>query len=169
MPAIRAGLLGRDVLNETIIPCCKGHLRYNSYSFWLKLIKYEKIYICFHIWWFFVIFRVLFVFFAVLSASGCVQKTLDERISEAKGKYVTQSAAGSSGLDPTQDVNPLVRMQYKGWYQNLCTGKWYISDSDDQRCSLPLCWSIWRFKWKRYSDVWSGYPWRKVRVIYSNG
>ncbi|EIV6644500.1 TPA: hypothetical protein MDY81_001836 [Klebsiella aerogenes] len=111
MPAIRARLLGRDVLNETIIPVLQGPSRYNPYSFWLKLIKCEKIYICFHIWWLFVIFRVLFVFFAVLSASGCVQKTLDERIAEAKGKYVAQSGPGSSDLDHTQDVNPLVRLE----------------------------------------------------------
>lgn len=51
------------------------------------------------------------MFFAVLSASGCVQKTLDERIAEAKGKYVAQSGAARPDQNPTQNINPLVRLE----------------------------------------------------------
>jgi len=55
---------------------------------------------------------VLFVFFVVLSVSGCVQKTLDDRIAEAKDKYAAQSGKHGGSIDPSaQKVNPLVRLE----------------------------------------------------------
>lgn len=56
--------------------------------------------------------RILLVLFAITSVSGCVQKSTEQRIAEAKEKYAAES--GRSYRAPSaskESINPMLRLE----------------------------------------------------------
>lgn len=56
--------------------------------------------------------RILFVLLAITSVSGCVQKSTEQRVAEAKAKYAAE--VGESYRAPSaekENINPMMRLE----------------------------------------------------------
>ena len=56
--------------------------------------------------------RILLVLLAIISVAGCMQKSTEQRIAEAKAKYVIESGGSHRAPSTSKEgINPMVRLE----------------------------------------------------------